>query len=180
VSGKEPDLLLAIAFDEHDAPVGFLRLVPCYGEDPGYSLDLMRRQPDSANGLTEFLIARSALALGAQGFRRLSMNFAAWGRLFDEQRGMQPRERAERWVASVLNPFFQIRSLRDFNLKFRPEWVARSIVIEDPAELPRVGVLFASVEGFMKLPLIGRLLVPGVPSSNGTAPRESPATTERA
>ena len=26
---------------------GFLRLVPCYGDEPGYSLDLMRREPDA-------------------------------------------------------------------------------------------------------------------------------------
>jgi lysyl-tRNA synthetase, class II len=170
VEGTEPDLLLAIASDRHNQPVGFLRLVPCYGEDPGYSLDLMRRRPDSVNGLTEFLIARSALALGAQGFRRLSMNFAAWGRLFDEDRGLSLGERVEKRIAGALNPFFQIRSLRDFNRKFQPQWLARSIVIEDPAALPRVGVLYASVEGFLRLPRLGGLLVPNVPS--GTDRRE--------
>jgi len=167
VTGDEPELLLAIALDHSNRPAGFLRLVPCYGDDPGYSLDLMRRKPDSVNGLTEYLIAKSALALGAQGFRRLSMNFAAWGRLFDEDRGLRRGERLERRIAKALNPFFQIQSLRDFNLKFQPEWLPRSIVIEDPAELPRVGVLYASVEGFLKLPVIGNLLVPSVPSSNG-------------
>ena len=173
VRGDEPDLLLAIAF-RGDSPAGFLRLVPCYGDDPGYSLDLMRRRPDSVNGLTEYLIAKSALALGAQGFRRLSMNFAAWGRLFDEERGLSLGERVEKRIASALNPFFQIESLRDFNRKFQPEWLPRSIVIEDPADLPRVGVLYASVEGFLKLPLIGGLLVPSVPSSNGAAPAPEP------
>jgi lysyl-tRNA synthetase, class II len=180
VSGDEPDLLLAIALDRARRPVGFLRLVPCYGRDPGYSLDLMRRKPDSANGLTEYLIAKSALSLGAQGFRRLSMNFAAWGRLFDEDRGLRAGERLERRVAKALNPFFQIQSLRDFNLKFQPEWLPRSIVIEDPADIPRVGVLYASVEGFLKLPVIGSLLVPSVPSSNGARAEPDPARTEPA
>jgi lysyl-tRNA synthetase, class II len=161
-------------------PAGFLRLVPCYGDDPGYSLDLMRRRPDAVNGLTEYLIAKSALALGAQGFRRLSMNFAAWGRLFEEGRGLSFGERVEKRIASALNPFFQIESLRDFNRKFQPRWLARSIVIEDPADLPRVGVLYASVEGFLKLPLIGGLLVPSVPASNGAAPTRQADEAEKA
>jgi lysylphosphatidylglycerol synthetase-like protein (DUF2156 family) len=164
VTGDEPELLLAIALDHSNRPAGFLRLVPCYGDDPGYSLDLMRRKPDSVNGLTEYLIAKSALALGTQGFLRLSMNFAAWGRLFDEDRGLRPGERLERRIAKVLNPFFQIQSLRDFNQKFDPEWLPRAIVVEDPAQMPMVGLLYASVEGFLNLPLLGRYLVPKVPT----------------
>ena len=43
-----PDFLLAIAAAKSDdAPAGFLRLVPCYGDDPGYSLDLMRASADA-------------------------------------------------------------------------------------------------------------------------------------
>jgi hypothetical protein len=44
--------------------------------------------PDAPNRITEFLIANAALALGGRGFRRLSMNFAGWGRLFDS--GTEP------------------------------------------------------------------------------------------
>ena len=131
---------------------------PATATIPGYSLDLMRRLPGAPNGLTEFLIANSALALGERGFRRLSMNFAAWGRLFEEDRNLKPLERVQKTVASALNPFFQIESLRDFNQKFQPDWLPRSIVIEDAAQMPRVGLLFGSIEGFVKLPLVGRLL----------------------
>ncbi len=162
VEGDDPEFLLGMALDAAEHPVAFLRLVPCYGEDPGYSLDLMRRNPDAPNGVTEFLIANCALALGRQGFRRLSMNFAAWGRLFEQTRSLSIGERIQRAIAKALNPFFQIESLRDFNQKFEPEWLPRSIVIEDPAALPRVGLLFATIEGFVDLPVIGRLLVPRV------------------
>ncbi len=142
---------------------GFLRFVPCYGSDPGYSLDLMRRRPDSANGLTEYLIANAALSLGASGVERLSLNFAAWGRLLDERRGdghrrPDPAARSRK----ALNPFFQIQSLRDFNEKFDPEWLPRSIVIDDPADLLKVATLYASIEGFLDVPLVGRFLVPPV------------------
>ncbi|MCW2953850.1 MAG: lysyl-tRNA synthetase [Conexibacter sp.] len=162
VRGENPDLLLAVAFDAEERPVGFLRLVPCFGAEPGYSLDLMQREPDSVNGVTEYLIAQAAIELGARGVKRLSMNFAAWGRLFDTDAKLSIPQRALRKLAEVLNPFFQIKSLRDFNAKFEPEWLARSIVVEDPGAMPKVGLLYASVEGFLRLPLVGRYLVPRV------------------
>jgi lysyl-tRNA synthetase, class II len=163
VRGANPDLLLAVACDGDEQPVAFLRLVPCFGDAPGYSLDLMQRDPDAVNGVTEFLIANAALALGERGFVRLSMNFAAWGRLFDERAKLSLAERAQRSIAKALNPFFQIESLRDFNAKFDPEWLPRAIVVSSPASMPKVGLLYASVEGFVNVPLIGRYLVPSVP-----------------
>jgi lysylphosphatidylglycerol synthetase-like protein (DUF2156 family) len=130
----------------------------------------MRRRPDSANGLTEYLIANAALGLGASGIKRLSLNFAAWGRLLDEADGAGLWARIERRLAKTLNPYFQIQSLRDFNQKFDPEWLPRSIVIDDPGDLPKVVVLYASIEGFLDVPLLGRFLVPPVrAAAEGTA-----------
>jgi lysyl-tRNA synthetase class 2 len=162
VEGTDPDFVIALARDVQGEPAGFLRFVPAYGDDPGYSLDLMRRKLDSANGLTEFLIAGAAVALGARGVRRLSLNFAAWGRLLDSAEDAGLLGRFERSVARGLNPYFQIQSLRDFNEKFGPQWLPRSIVLDDLGELPKVALLYASVEGFLDLPLVGRLFVPPV------------------
>ncbi|NLT07854.1 MAG: DUF2156 domain-containing protein, partial [Solirubrobacterales bacterium] len=159
VRGESDEFLLAIAYDG-DRPLGFLRVVPCFGDDPGWSLDLMQRDPDAPNGMTEYLIANAALALGEQGFRRLSMNFAAWGRLFEDGADLSLGQLALRKVAEALNPFFQIKSLRDFNQKFDPEWVPRSIVVEDVESMPKVGLLYASVEGFLDVPVIGKRLAP--------------------
>ena len=77
--GHNRDFLLCIAFDESGRPGGFLRIVPVYGDDFGYTLDLMRHVPDAPNGMTEFLISETALALAPHGINRLSMNFAMWG-----------------------------------------------------------------------------------------------------
>jgi len=162
VAGEDPDFLIALARDADGEPVGFLRFVPVYGEDPGYSLDLMRRRLGSANGLTEYLIANAALALRRRGVRRLSLNFAAWGRLLDSAEDAGWLGRFERRLARGLNPYFQIQSLRDFNAKFAPEWLPRSIVIDDLGELPKVALLYAAVEGFLDVPLLGRLFVPPV------------------
>jgi lysyl-tRNA synthetase len=165
VRGENPDFLLAVAFEsESETPVGFLRLVPCYGDDPGWSLDLMQRNPDAPNGMTEFLIANAALALGERGFRKLSMNFAAWGRLFDAGARLTVRQQVLKKMAEVLNPYFQIKSLRDFNAKFNPRWVPRAIVVEEVAQMPKVGLLYASVEGFVNLPVVGKRLEARQPS----------------
>jgi len=179
VEGVNPDFRIALARDRAGDPVGFLRFVPAYdAEEPGYSLDLMRRKPDSANGLTEFLIANAAVALREEGVKRLSLNFAAWGRLLDSAQDAGIWGRIERRIARGLNPFFQIQSLRDFNAKFYPEWLPRSIVIDDVGDLPKVALLYASVEGFLDVPVVGRFLVPpvraaatGTPGSgDGAAP----------
>jgi lysyl-tRNA synthetase class 2 len=163
VEGRQADFVLAIAHDKQGGRVeGFLRFVPVYGAEPGYSLDLMRRRPDSANGMTEYLIAEAALALGARGFKRLSLNFAAWGRLLDSAEDAGLSGRLQRLMAKGLNPFFQIQSLRDFNQKFDPEWVPRSVVIDDVSDLPRLAMLYASVEGFLEVPVLSRVLEPPI------------------
>jgi lysylphosphatidylglycerol synthetase-like protein (DUF2156 family) len=161
VEGTNADFVIAIA-RQAGRVEGFLRFVPVFGERPGYSLDLMRRRPSSANGITEYLIAEAALALGARGCMRLSLNFAAWGRLLDSAEDAGLSGRLQRLMAKGLNPFFQIQSLRDFNQKFGPEWVPRSVVIDDLSDLPRVAMLYASVEGFLEVPVLSRVLEPPI------------------
>jgi lysyl-tRNA synthetase, class II len=160
VEGTQRDFVIAFAREREGRVSGFLRFVPVYGDQPGYSLDLMRRRPDAANGITEYLIARAALGLGARGFASLSLNFAAWGRLLDSAEDAGLSGRMQRLMAKGLNPFFQIQSLRDFNQKFDPAWMPRSVVIDDLSDLPRIALLYASVEGFLELPILGRLLEP--------------------
>jgi lysyl-tRNA synthetase len=162
VKGENPEFLLCVAFDERNEPGGFLRIVPAYGPDFGYTLDLMRHDPTAPNGLTEFLIAQTALALKDRGVVRLSMNFAAWGRLLAPDIHAGFTQRLTRRLVRTVSPFFQIQvqTLRDFNAKFEPEWLPRVIVYADPDDLPRVGILYAGAEGFLALPGVGPLLVP--------------------
>jgi lysylphosphatidylglycerol synthetase-like protein (DUF2156 family) len=158
--GANPEFLVCVAFDENDRPGGFLRLVPAYGVDPGYTLDMMRHDPGAPNGMTEFLIVSTAQALAGHGVRRLSMNFAMWGRLFADDVPFTALEKLARRMVIAVNPFFQIRSLQQFNAKFDPEWLPRILAFRRPADLPKVGLLYAAAEGFLALPLIGDMLVP--------------------
>jgi lysylphosphatidylglycerol synthetase-like protein (DUF2156 family) len=179
-AGANPEFLLCIALDENDVPGGFLRLVPAYGPDFGYTLDLMRHDPDAPNGMTEFLIASTAQALGARGVVRLSMNFAVWGRLFQEDIPFTPAQRLAKRAVSALNPFFQIKSLHDFNAKFDPQWLPRVLAYRRPIDLPRVGLLYAGAEGFLALPWIGELLVPKAVGGVGAPSAPVPSTPEAA
>jgi len=76
----------------------------------------------------------------------------------------------------VLNPFFQIKSLHDFNAKFDPEWLPRVLAYRNRTDLPRVGLLYAGAEGFLAIPGFGQLLVPravggvAAPSAPGSRP----------
>ena len=116
----------------------------------------MRHDPDAPNGMTEFLIASTAEALRGRGVARLSMNFAMWGRLFADEVPFTAGQRVARRLVGLLNPFFQIRSLRDFNARFGPEWLPRVLAYRRRTDLPRVGLLYAGAEGFLSVPGAGR------------------------
>lgn len=160
VEGRNPDFRLAIAMGHDGRPGGFLRVVPVYGPEPGYTLDLMRRDPDTPNGMTEFLLTRTVMQLDAEGYDRFSMNFAAWGRFFEESVEYSLPQRAVKLALDAMSPFYQIKSLKEFNQRFKPEWVPRCIVYDDVRNLPRVALLYAAAEGFLTLPVIGRYLLP--------------------
>jgi lysylphosphatidylglycerol synthetase-like protein (DUF2156 family) len=171
IQGIEPDYRLCVARDDHGEVGGFLRIVPVFGPDPGFTLDLMRRDPDTPNGMTEFLLTQTIMRLDEEGYVRLSMNFAAWGRLFTDAGQQSIGTRAARRIVSMLSPFFQIESLRTFNERFHPQWVPRVIAFDDRRSLPRVAILFGGVEGFLHTPVIGKYLLPKVvahPSPHGS------------
>ena len=65
-AGANPEFLLCVALRRgRRRRGGFLRLVPAYGPSFGYTLDLMRHDPDAPNGMTEFLIASTARGAAA-------------------------------------------------------------------------------------------------------------------
>ena len=44
--------------------------------------------------------------------------------------------------------------------KVDPDWLPRVILHEGSADMASVGILYAGVEGFLNVPVIGDLLVP--------------------
>ena len=160
VAATNPDYQLCVAYDEHDQPGGFLRVVPIYGDEPGATLDMMRRDPETPNGMTEFLITNTVFALRDQKLFRFSMNFAVMGKLFSDDLPFTRRQKMAKAFVSLFNPFFQIKSLHTFNRRFRPTWQPRVIIYEDQRSRPHVAMLYGGVEGFLSVPKIGKYFVP--------------------
>ena len=140
------DSVVALARDRDGEIRGFLHFVPSYGR-PAMSLSFMRREADTPNGLTEFLIVRSIGALRERGVVDVSLNFAAFARLIHDPENL--RERVLGRLLALANPFFQIESLYRFNAKFFPRWEPRYLVYEGSLGLPRTGLAALRIEGHL-------------------------------
>jgi lysyl-tRNA synthetase class 2 len=149
------DSLVLVARDgEGEGAVrGFLHFVPVYGRD-AVSLSFMRRDLDTPNGLTEFMVARAMELLRERGIREASLNFAAFARLMHSPSG--PFERLLGRLAALFNPYFQIESLYRFNAKFFPRWEPRYLVYEGALGLPRAGLAAMWAEGQLPKPRLLR------------------------
>jgi lysyl-tRNA synthetase class 2 len=153
ISGQHQDeTLVILARDESDParPIrGVLHLVPCYGR-AAVSLSLMRRDPDTPNGLTEFLVASAAELLRERGVQELSLNFATFAKWMHSP--CRWHERLLGRLVALGNPFFQIESLYRFNAKFFPSWEPRYLVYEGALGLPRTSLAAAWAEGQLPKP----------------------------
>ncbi|HEV3054266.1 MAG TPA: phosphatidylglycerol lysyltransferase domain-containing protein [Solirubrobacteraceae bacterium] len=138
------ETLVLLARDEQHNLRGVLHFVPCYGR-ASVSLSFMRRDPDTPNGLTEFMVCRAVELLRERELEEMSLNFATFARYMHS-----PETQVERllgWIAKKFNPYFQIESLYRFNAKFFPRWESRYLVYEGALGLPRAGLAAAWAEG---------------------------------
>jgi lysyl-tRNA synthetase, class II len=145
------DTLVVIARDGESRVRGVLHFLPCYGR-PAVSLSFMRRDPETPNGLTEFLVVRAIELLRERGVDELSLNFAAFAKWMHS-----PDKRHERVLGKLIalgNPFFQIESLYRFNAKFFPRWEPRFLVYEGAFGLPRASIAAMWAEGQLPKPTL--------------------------
>jgi len=152
--------LVVYATDEGGAIRGFLHFVPTYGRNAA-SLSFMRREHDTPNGLTEFLIAEAIGHLRARGVAEVSLNFAAFARVIREPRGLL--ERAAGRVLSLGDTWLQIERLYRFNAKFFPRWEPRYFMYERRFGLPRAGIAALWLEGQLPKPRLHRRHAGGRP-----------------
>ena len=152
------DSVVVTARDGDGAVRGFLHFVPVYGR-PAVSLSFMRRERDTPNGLTEFMVVRAIEALRERGVAEVSLNFAAFARWMHSPSCLL--ERALGRLAAMFNRQFQIESLYRFNAKFFPRWAPRHLLYEGALGLPRAGLAAIWLEGQLPKPrLPARLRTP--------------------
>ena len=120
----------------------------------GLSLDLMRRDRDSDNGLMEFMVIELLRRAGEIGITQVSLNFAMFRSVFERggRLGAGPVLRLWRSLLSFFSRWWQIESLYRANAKYRPIWEPRFLLFEKSSDLPRIGVASARAEGFLEAP----------------------------
>jgi lysyl-tRNA synthetase class 2 len=143
------DSLVVVGRDGEGRARGFLHFAPSYGR-PAVSLSLMRRDRETPNGLTEFLVVKAIELLRARGVEEASLNFSVFARLIHEP--SRPIELAIGRLLLLADAFFQIERLYRFNAKFFPRWEPRYLVYERRLGLPRVGLAALWAEGQLPKP----------------------------
>ncbi|MGH6655516.1 MAG: phosphatidylglycerol lysyltransferase domain-containing protein [Actinocrinis sp.] len=122
----------------------------------GLSLDLMRRDKASDNGVIEFMVIELIQRAADVGVERISLNFAMFRAVFERgsRLGAGPVLRLWRAVLLFFSRWWQIESLYRANAKYRPIWEPRFVLYKRSSDLPRIGVAYAYAEGFLELPSI--------------------------
>ncbi|MEW2525886.1 phosphatidylglycerol lysyltransferase domain-containing protein [Streptomyces sp. NPDC047071] len=120
----------------------------------GLSLDLMRRDRDSDNGLMEYMVIELLQRAAEIQITQVSLNFAMFRSVFERgsRLGAGPVLRLWRSLLSFFSRWWQIESLYRANAKYRPIWEPRFLLFEKSADLPRIGVASARAEGFLEAP----------------------------
>ncbi|MDJ0323644.1 DUF2156 domain-containing protein [Cryobacterium sp. PH31-AA6] len=164
----DPAVRLMLAVDADERVHAVTSWMPSYrdGIVVGWTLDFMRRRPDSMNGVMEFLIARTMQMMSEQPeIEFLSLSAAPLAHSADPTGADQPgadqpgadqpgagtgRERAGSVVTRMLDflgrslePVYGFRSLLAFKRKFQPEFQPLFMAYPDPVALPTIGIALA-------------------------------------
>ncbi|WP_139279929.1 bifunctional lysylphosphatidylglycerol synthetase/lysine--tRNA ligase LysX [Rhodococcoides yunnanense] len=147
---------LLVQARQDDRTVAVLSLAP-WGRT-GASLDLMRRDPQSPNGVIELLVTELATGGDQFGISKISLNFAVFRAVFEEgsRIGAGPVLRIWRSVLVFFSRWWQLEALYRSNLKYQPDWEPRYLCFADNRVLPKVGIASAIAEGFLTLPSFRR------------------------
>ncbi|MFJ4822254.1 phosphatidylglycerol lysyltransferase domain-containing protein [Streptomyces bacillaris] len=120
----------------------------------GLSLDLMRRDREAENGLTEFMVIQLLQRSGEIGITQVSLNFAMFRSVFERgsRLGAGPVLRLWRALLGFFSRWWQIESLYRANAKYRPIWEPRFMLFEKSADLARISIAAGRAEGFLEAP----------------------------
>lgn len=139
----DPTVTVGIARAPSGRVEAFVSWLPV-ADRKAWTLDLMRRRPDSMYGVMEVLIARSIEHASSCGIELLSLGlvpFEIQGRRETEMRAMN----VMRLVYWGLARFQRGDTLRRFKMKFGPQWETRYLAIPNSAVLPEVLLALARV-----------------------------------
>ncbi|GAA1150434.1 hypothetical protein GCM10009664_17940 [Kitasatospora gansuensis] len=150
------DCLLAECRDEYGRVCALINLVP-WGTD-GLTLDLVRRDRESDDGLVDLLLTELLLRAGEFGVARVSLNFAMFRHVFErgDRVGAGPVLRLARAGLGSLARWWRLEERYRANARYGPRWVPRFLLYEKSAELPAIVLAGVSTQG-----LLSRRRLPG-------------------
>jgi phosphatidylglycerol lysyltransferase len=131
----DPDITVGLAFAANGRLEAFVSWLPVPARQ-GWTLDLMRRRPDSTYGAMEALIVRSISEAAGRGIVEVSLGVAP--RVITEGGGAGAADRAVRTMYWGLDRFQRSRSLHRFKAKFCPSWEDRYLAVPSASTLPEV------------------------------------------
>jgi lysyl-tRNA synthetase class 2 len=147
--GLEDDYaLFVVGFAPDGRPHGFLHFAVCR-RGAALSLSSMPRLRTTPNGFNEWLVCDAVAWARANGFARVSLNFAPFAALLAPEADLGTLGRLERRALLRLKGRFQLDNLLLFNRKFFQSWQRRYVVYEGRLDLPRVGIAALVAEAYL-------------------------------
>ena len=146
---RDPSVRLMLAIDGEERVQAVTSWLPSYRDSVvvGWTLDFMRRRPESMNGVMEFVIAKTAQRMAEQPLIEfLSLSAAPLAPPADslgEERASSLAARLLDFMGRTLEPVYGFRSLLNFKRKFQPEFQPLFMAFPDPVALPAIGLALA-------------------------------------
>lgn len=137
---KDPSVAMMLALDEHGRVLAATSWLPTWrdGTLTGWTLDFMRRGPDTMNGLMEFLIASVLLLAQERGIEVVSLSASPLSLPQGEETGTLGRLLGV--LSRVLEPAYGFSSLASFKAKFQPTLEPLVLAYPDSVALPSTGL----------------------------------------
>jgi phosphatidylglycerol lysyltransferase len=131
----DPDIVVGLAFNAGGILDAFVSWLPAPARN-AWTLDLMRRRPNSTYGVMEALILKSIEEARSRGIAELSLGMTP--RTIATREASGGMDRAMRAMYWGLDRFQRSNSLHRFKAKFNPAWEDRYLAVPGPSVLPEV------------------------------------------
>ncbi|QPK93982.1 bifunctional lysylphosphatidylglycerol synthetase/lysine--tRNA ligase LysX [Actinomyces sp. zg-332] len=146
--------MIVTAYNTEGELEGVLTFVP-WGVK-GLSLNLMRRNPNSINGVIEAMVLTLIDHCKDENIDKVSLNFAMLRNVFVEGTAVNATiiKRLMRKLMLIASKFWQLESLYESNAKYNPVWQTRYLAFKS-GSLTSALIAMGQLEGFV--PTFGRV-----------------------
>ena len=124
--------------------IAFANLLPGYGRQDDFSVDLLRHIAEAPRGTMDFLIVTLIEYARQHGYRYFNLGMAPLSGV-GEARYARAQEKVARLAYEYGNRFYNYKGLRSFKDKFHPEWRSTYLAYPHLTPLPALLVDIAAL-----------------------------------